>query len=54
VPLRFVRTIKACLGVEERLVVRQPALTWLIWRGMLRWGIGFVEGAFAGRAAVKP
>jgi GT2 family glycosyltransferase len=49
VPLRFVRTLGACLGVERGLAVRRPLLTGLIGLGMLRWGQGFVAGTFASR-----
>lgn len=45
VPYRFVRTVRACRGVERGLVLRRPALLALVWRGMCWWGRGFCEGA---------
>jgi glycosyltransferase involved in cell wall biosynthesis len=45
VTLRFARTLLACRGVGDRLVVRRPRLAWLCWLGMCSWGRGFVEGA---------
>ncbi len=51
VPLRFVRTLRACLHVERGLAFREPLLAGLIWLGMLRWGQGFVAGAFAAQSA---
>lgn len=44
VTLRFVRTIRACWQVEQRLILRRPALAWLCWLGMYWWGQGFLEG----------
>lgn len=51
VPLRFVRTLRACLSVERGLALRRPLLAGLIGLGMLRWGQGFVAGAFAAHNA---
>lgn len=45
--LRFVRTLRACRRVERSLVLRRPALAWLCWLGMWRWGRGFLEGTTA-------
>lgn len=42
--LRFVRTLYACRRVERALVLRRPALAWLCWLGMCRWGRGFLKG----------
>lgn len=44
--LRFVRTLLACRRVEDGLILRRPGLAWLCWRGMYRWGQGFLQGAF--------
>lgn len=45
--LRFARTLRACWWVADRLVLRRPALAWLCWLGMWRWGHGLLEGVAA-------
>jgi GT2 family glycosyltransferase len=47
VPLRFIRTLRACWRVERALVLRRPLLAGLCWLGQCWWGRGFVEGAGA-------
>ena len=44
VAMRFTRTVRACGWVERALILRRPALTWLVWLGMWAWGQGFLEG----------
>jgi glycosyltransferase involved in cell wall biosynthesis len=49
VPLRFVRTIRAGLAFDAR-ILRPPVVAWLCWLGSCWWGRGFLEGAWAGRS----
>jgi glycosyltransferase involved in cell wall biosynthesis len=39
--LRFGRTVQACWGVQNKLLLRRPALLRLCWLGMCWWGRGF-------------